>query len=100
MRPPIHIASTGSTVEMPAAAASVPADLIQDDEVILLALRPSLWFIPLTSLRAMLVILALTLGLMWASRLPGMPWSETTAVGLGLFLALLRLGWQALEWSN
>jgi hypothetical protein len=80
--------------------AILPAELIEDDEVVILMLRPSLLFVPLSSLGAVTVIavVALVLALM-AIRWPSViPWQETHAYGLGVAAAAGRLLWQCLEW--
>ena len=80
--------------------AVLPAELIEDDEVVLLMLRPSLLFVPLASLGALTVIavVALVLALM-AIRWPSaIPWQEAHAYGLGVAAAAVRLLWQCLEW--
>jgi hypothetical protein len=78
---------------------ALPAELIEDDEVVILLFRPSLLFIPLASLGALLVIavVALVLALM-AAKFSWIPWSETHAYGLGVVAAAGRLLWQCLEW--
>jgi len=79
--------------------AVLPAELIEDDEVVILLLRPSLLFVPLASLGALTVIavVALALALM-AIRISWIPWSEAHAYGLGVAAAAGRLLWQSLEW--
>jgi hypothetical protein len=80
--------------------AILPAELIEDDEVVILMLRPSLLFVVLSSLGAVTVIavVALVLALM-AIRWPSViPWQETHAYGLGVAAAAVRLLWQCLEW--
>jgi membrane protein YdbS with pleckstrin-like domain len=80
--------------------AALPAELIEDDEVVLLMLRPSLLFVPLASLGALTVIavVALVLALL-AIRISWIPWSETAAYALGVGVAAVRLLWQCLDWS-
>ena len=79
--------------------ALLPAGLVRDDEIILLHLRPSLWFVPLSSLGALTAIAmgALLLALL-AVRIPWVPWSEIEAYSLGAAVATARLLWQCLEW--
>jgi len=76
--------------------AALPAELIEDDEVVLLMLRPSLMFVPLASLGAAVVALVLAL---LAIRISWIPWSETAAYALGVAVAAARLLWQCLDWS-
>ncbi|MHC5022432.1 MAG: PH domain-containing protein [Planctomycetota bacterium] len=80
------------------AAEVLPADLIHDDEVIILLLRPSILFIPLSALGSLAFIAIVAFMLAWMGRLGWFFWSDTTAFALGAGLAALRLGWQTLEW--
>lgn len=75
------------------------ARLLDGDEVVLLALAPSLWFVPLACLGSLAAIACGTLGMAWLSRFPVVPWSDAQAFLLGLSLVGLRLAWQMLEWS-
>jgi membrane protein YdbS with pleckstrin-like domain len=76
----------------------LPADLIHDDEIIILLLRPSMLYVPLAALSGLGLIAVLTLALAYMARLPWVGWTDSHAFMLGLGLAALRLGWQALEW--
>lgn len=82
-----------------ARAEALPAGLLQDDEVVILMLRPSMLFVPLRSLGglAAIAILMLALALM-AVRFAWIPWSDTQAYALGVALAAGRLLWQTLDW--
>lgn len=86
------------------AAAELTKDLVHDDEVIILLLRPSLWFVFLSSLGGLLFIALVTFALAYMAKfmhqLPGIGWSDAQAFALGLSLAALRLGWQFLEWMS
>ena len=83
-------------------AAALPADLIHDDEIIILLLRPSVLYILLSTLGSLMAIAIISLILALAaakfSRIVG--WSETSAFALGAVLALIRLSWQTLDWYN
>jgi hypothetical protein len=101
----IHAAFAADAGAVSASSAISPAvrSLVQDDEVILLLLKPSLLYIPLSCAGSLMTILIITLSLMWLSRVggssvPWIGWTEREAVALGGLLALIRLGWQALEW--
>lgn len=85
-------------VGMNRAAAALTGDLISDDEVVLLLLRPSVLYIPLASLGSLIVIGLLTFALAYLARLPWFGWTDTGAFTLGIGLAAIRLGWQFLEW--
>ncbi len=79
--------------------AAVPAGLVADDEVVILLLRPSLLFVPLSSLGGLAFLAAAILGLaVMATHLAWVPWSEGQAYALGVAAAAARLLWQSLEW--
>lgn len=90
-------------LEQPVPAAA--RHLVSEDETIILMLRPSVLFIPLSSLAGLAFIAAVTFALAYAYRYAtqfgwNVGWNDTQAFGLGLALASLRLGWQFLEWAN
>lgn len=74
----------------------LPEGLIRDDEVVILLLRPSPLYIPLSSLGSLTFIAVITLALAYVARWVG--WADTQAFALGAAMAALRLGWQSLEW--
>lgn len=78
----------------------LPAELIQEDEVVILLLRPSLWYIPLASFGSLVFIALITFMLAYMSRLPWVNWSDLLAFSFGIALAAIRLLWQALEWYS
>jgi hypothetical protein len=87
----------GAILARPAAVQDLGLD---DDEIILLLIGPSLWFVPFSCLGAVLAIAVGVLAMTWASRLPAVPWSDVQALVLGVSLVGLRLAWQFLEWSQ
>jgi hypothetical protein len=89
-----------SAVPMTEVAPSLTKDLVQDDEVIILLLRPSLLFVPLSALGGLAVIAVITFALAYMARLSWVGWSDTQAFMLGVSLCALRLGWQILEWYS
>lgn len=89
-----------SAIPVEQASTLLPAELIQEDEVVILLLRPSLWYIPLSSIGSLVFIALITFMLAYMSRLPWVNWSDLLAFGFGLALAALRLSWQALEWYS
>jgi hypothetical protein len=99
---PDRVTSTGELADAPPRPATLPADLLQDDEVVILLLRPSVLYIPLASLGSLLVIAMVTLGLAYLTAVtwmrPWVGWTDTQAFALGFGLATLRVGWQTLEW--
>ena len=77
----------------------LPEGLIRDDEVVILLLRPSLLFVPLSSMGFLATVAVITLGLaLLAVRVTGIPWTDTQVYALGLAVASARLIWQTLEW--
>lgn len=92
--------SAGDAPELTAPSISVvlPADLVDDDEVVILLLRPSPLFIPLSSLGSLLVIAVLALAMMYLGRLLSIQLIDTLAFGLGVAGGLACLAWQGLEW--
>lgn len=81
--------------------AFLPRDMLRDDEVVILAMRPSVLFIPLASLGGLVSILIFTLAFaLLAATTPWVPWQQEEAFLLGAALVSLRLGWQGLEWFN
>ena len=77
---------------------ALPADLVDDDEVVILLLRPSPLFIPLSSLGSLLVIAVVALAMMYLGRFMIIQLIDTLAFGLGVAGGLACLAWQGLEW--
>jgi len=92
--------SVGDAPELTAPSISValPADLVDDDEVVILLLRPSPLFIPLSSLGSLLIIAVVALALMYLGRFLNINLIDTLAFGLGVAGGLACLAWQGLEW--
>lgn len=84
-----------------AAAAMLPAELLQPGEIIILMLKPSPWFIVLAPLKT---ILLLALATAAAALLPleamSLAVPRQQVVLLGAALIGLRLFWQFLEWLS
>ncbi|MBC24262.1 MAG: hypothetical protein CMJ32_10155 [Phycisphaerae bacterium] len=76
------------------------SSIVGDDETVLLAVRPSPWYIVLSSLALLLLILVLTLGLAWMARLPWFPWSDHQAFALGVMVGFFVLAWRSFDWFN
>jgi hypothetical protein len=93
-------ADATAAAEVDQSAAALTRDLLQQDEVIILLLRPSLWYVPLSALASLGIIVLVTFVLAYMSRLPWVRWNDVQVFGLGVFLLALRLGWQALEWMS
>jgi len=77
------------------------AQLLQPGEAVILLLKPHPLFILLSSLSSLLSIALVTFFLAWVDRrFPGLPWRDNTVIGLGIFVGVMRLVWQALEWTS
>jgi uncharacterized membrane protein YdbT with pleckstrin-like domain len=84
----------GAVLAVPSA---VPAHLLDGDEIICFAIKPSPWFVLLVSLRW--IVLAVVVGLLadsrWApAHLRWYLWQSA------VWIAALRLGWAVLEWVS
>ena len=76
-------------------------ELVRDDEIIILAIRPSPLFIVLAPATGLLFLTVLALvAAQLATMTPWIPWTESQALLLGLMLMAARLAWQALDWLN
>jgi len=95
----MHAADAGA-MEIDQSAALLGKDLVQDGEIILLLLRPSLWFVFLSSLSSLIMIALLTFALAYVSQMPWAAWNDRQAFAVGMGLVALRLGWQFLEWLS
>lgn len=79
----------------------LPADVIHDDEIVILLLRPHPLYIVLSSLGSLAFIAVMTLLLAFmAVRIPWVGWGDMEALGFGGGLVALRLGWQTADWWN
>jgi hypothetical protein len=96
--PPIAMSAPGA-----AAATATPSfarELLQDDEVLLLLLKPSLWLVLFSSTGWLMFITIVTLALAWMTRLPWIPWSDAPVFAAGVVAAMIRLAWAAADWAN
>lgn len=79
-------------------ATVLTSHLLQDGEVVLLILKPSLWFILLTALRFVAVVLILMIAAkLLETRLPG---NSLAYQELGLFFLAGRIMWSVLQWMG
>lgn len=97
------VLNTGDALGAPIERADelLPADLIHDDEVVILLLRPHPFYILLSSLAGLAVIAILTMILAYtANTISWVTWNDSQAFALGGILAMARLCWQTLEWYS
>jgi hypothetical protein len=91
--------AAGAAVNVPAAtslATLLSRHILRDGELVILLLKPSLWFILLASLRFSAVVLLVVIALrVFVDSLPGLPVWEG-----GLFLIAGRVMWAVLQWSS
>lgn len=92
--------SADAAVEVDPSASVLARDLVDQDEVIILLIRPSLWYVPLSSFGSLVFIALVTFALAYMSRLPWTNWNDMQVFALGVGLCALRLGWQMLEWMS
>jgi hypothetical protein len=79
-------------------ATVLTSHLLQDGEVVLLILKPSLWFILLSALRFVAVVLILMIAArLLDQRLPG---GNLAYQELGLFVLAGRVMWSVLQWMS
>lgn len=71
---------------------------IPEGEVVILRLRPSLLFIPLSIAGSLATILVIAAGAWWGLGALDEPLWGRRAMQVGLIAALVHLGWQHLEW--
>lgn len=88
-------APPGATLAMPAEVA-IPEHLLDGGEAILLAVKPSLWFILLVSWRWIILAAALCL----SAALPGLSEYRWLLVNAALLLTLLRVVWATVQWGS
>jgi hypothetical protein len=93
-------AAAGESVETASGslAALLTRHVLRDGELVLLTLRPSLWFIPLSSLRFIAVVLLFMLaGRVFDQQLP---YSARFYIETGVFLIAGRLTWALVQWMG
>ena len=90
--------SSATGISVSKLGGAIPAELMRDDEIIILVLRPSMLFIVLSCTTSLAVIAIVALAFAWLSNLPWATWTDFHAIRLGVIAAALRLSWQTLEW--
>jgi uncharacterized membrane protein YdbT with pleckstrin-like domain len=83
-----------------AVASMLPAELLQPGEIIVLLLKPSLWFIVLGCLRDLAIIAVAAMALHFAAGFPWVPLHRSDVMLLSFGLVAVRLFWQFLEWLS
>src|SRR5207249_1027206 len=80
-------------------AALLSRHVLRDGELVILLLKPSLWFIPLSSLRfAAAVALLVIATRVFDEQLP--PLNRLAVLEAGVFLIAGRLMWALLQWTG
>ncbi len=82
-------------------AAMLPAQLLQPSEIIILLIKPSLWFIVLSSLGFLAAVAVITAGLLSMQTRGYVPWISRQDLYLVAFgVTGIRLFWQFLDWLS
>lgn len=74
--------------------------LLAPDETVILLIRPSPLYIPLSSAGTLVAAAVLALLLAYLAQFRWSPWSDIDAAGFGVLLGSMRLGWAWLDWIN
>lgn len=95
--------ATGAVDGVPPArtlrAGVLPADVLSGNELVILLLRPSPLYIPLSCAVSLCVIAMVAFLLAYVARWqPSVGWSDAQAFVVGVALAAMRVAWQALDW--
>ncbi len=69
-----------------------------DGEIVLLLVKPSMWFVATSSVRVACMGLVVCLGLLAAINDPKVPWNATHAVAAGALIVATRMGWAVIDW--
>jgi hypothetical protein len=91
-------AASPPAIAVPPLATMLTRHILQDGEIVLLTAKPSLWFIPFTSLR----FIAIVLILMIAARLldEAIPYHTRTYMEAGVIVLAGRLMWAIMQWMS
>jgi len=83
------------------AAAALPANLLSDNEIVILLLKPSPWYILLESLGSLAVLGVIIAALAFSHEVLGWDFiSRRTLILTAAVLGFIRLAWQFLEWLS
>ena len=91
---------TGAEEAAARAAGMLPAELLQPGEIIILLLKPSLWYILLASLRTLTGLVLLAIAVDSANTYLNLGLGRQNIMLAALFLILARVSWQFLEWLS
>ncbi|UCG33594.1 MAG: PH domain-containing protein [Phycisphaerales bacterium] len=102
LEPPVGAAqvnANGDAVTGHAPEALVPAQLLDGGEIVILAIKPSLWFILINSFRTVAVLAVIVMAVLWFS--PPWHWLDPRfLVQAAIGLALLRVVIASLQWVS
>lgn len=103
--PPQRMAAAAPAIEAAEPAAPEATEevsrLLSPGETVILCIKPSILFVPLTSLSSLLGIALVAFMLAWLDRrFVWIPWTDHQAIAAGVFLGAVRLAWQFLEWMS
>jgi len=96
--PPPHF-TEGPAVARETIDAMLPPAILHGDEVVLILAKPSLWFIPMTSGRFMLIVAAVS-ALVVRTRIAESALSPQNLAILATLVCLGRLVWALLVWTS
>ena len=92
-------AAAGEGVGVTSLAALLTRHVLRDGELVILILKPSLWFILLSALRFALAVVVVVVGwLVFADRLPRV--APRVLMELGGIVIAGRLMWSTVQWSS
>ena len=98
----VHLAEGAAAVNPPAAtslAQLVSRQVLRDGELVILLLKPSLWYILLSALRfAAIVLLAMIATRVFDDYLPSL--NKLAVTEAGVFLIAGRVMWAVMQWSS
>ena len=90
----------GAAAVNPAIAAVLPRDLLQPGEIVILMLKPSLWYVLLMPLKTYAALALLTVAAALLNRLLAYPVQPGQVAAAGAGLLALRSLWQFLDWLS
>lgn len=92
----------GEAADTPQARAAVmlPAELLQPSEIVVLILKPSVWYILLGSLRFLTVTAILAAAALWLNSAGVLNSTRHDILSLAVLACAIRLFWQFLDWMG